>query len=295
MKIIMVIGGDYGSRIVNTLALTGFASNIVDIIEYSHDSGEFIDDTSSMIPSEIPNADLTLAAGLKGDLNLLAAEIAVKASSKALIIESHEPLQLPEGLKDEISDMLECVVFPAPFCSLEPVGNKYIDVIASKLGKPELEIKSNKLINSVKVKKSAPCGSTFYVAKEIQGVPVAEAEILAGEKLHNYPCLASMETDPRFGDTPLHIAGYLTREAVKRATRIVGAHASVDPDICMGSECGFICMDNCPLTRLSKTIIKDEIAKIDPISCGACGKCVSKCPYGAIKIIHKVYRKEPSI
>jgi len=78
-------------------------------------------------------------------------------------------------------------------------------------------MEGNDRVVSVKVKRSAPCGSTFYVAENIRGVPLDEVDVAAGEKFHNYPCLASMEVDPRFGDTHLHVAGYLTREAFKRA------------------------------------------------------------------------------
>jgi hypothetical protein len=34
---------------------------------------------------------------------------------------------------------------------------------------------------------------------------------------HAYPCNASMKNDPKIGDTTLHIAGYIHREAVYSA------------------------------------------------------------------------------
>lgn len=109
--------------------------------------------------------------------------------------------------------------------------------------------------------------------------------MVAGEKFHNYPCLASMEVDPCFGDTHLHVAGYLTREAFKRAAGVPGVHAEVDPEFCQGAECGFLCMEVCPLVRLSRgTIVGGVTAEVDPFSCGACEKCMRECPSGAIKM-----------
>ncbi|MEJ8542584.1 DUF166 family protein [Methanothermobacter wolfeii] len=287
MRIIMVSGGEYGKRVVNTVAEHGFASSMVAVFEYPDETPEFLDDPSSLVPESVSDADLTVAAGLRGDLNLVAAEIAAKSGAESLIIESHTPTQLPDGLKNEIKSMFRGrIAFPVPFCSLEPSGDRYIDEFAERLGRPLLEIRSGARIGSVRVKRSAPCGSTFYIADELSGSAPEDAEILAGEKLHNYPCLASMDTDPGFGDTHLHIAGYLTREAVKRATGIPGAHGVVDPEVCQGYECGFLCRDVCPLVRLSHdTVTMGEHAVIDPFSCGACGRCVKECPYGAIELI----------
>ncbi|MBC7112118.1 MAG: 4Fe-4S binding protein [Methanothermobacter sp.] len=286
MRIIMVTAGNYGARVVNTMAVHGLAPQIVAVFDYTGEGGDFLDDPSSLLPARTPDADLTVAAGLGGDLNLVAAEIAAESGSAGIIVESHAPGQLPDGLRSEIDSLVDCAIFPTPFCSLEPVGDPHIDAFASRFGKPEVEMEGNDRVVSVKVKRSAPCGSTFYVAENIRGVPLDEVDVAAGEKFHNYPCLASMEVDPRFGDTHLHVAGYLTREAFKRAAGVPGAHAEVDPEVCRGAECGFICMDVCPLVRLSMgTIRRGVTAEVDPFSCGACEKCMRECPSGAIKMM----------
>jgi NAD-dependent dihydropyrimidine dehydrogenase PreA subunit len=281
----MVTAGNYGARIVNTMALHGLAPQIMTVFDYTGESSDFLDDPSSLLPARTPAADLTVAAGLMGDMNLVAAEIASESGSEGIIVESHAPGQLPDGLRSEIDAMVECAVFPAPFCSLEPVGNPSIDTFASRFGKPEVEMDGNERVLSVRVKRSAPCGSTFYVAENIRGVPLEDVDVVAGEKFHNYPCLASMEVDPCFGDTHLHVAGYLTREAFKRAAGVPGVHAEVDPEFCQGAKCGFLCMEVCPLVRLSRgTIVGGVTAEVDPFSCGACEKCMRECPSGAIKM-----------
>ncbi|ADL58576.1 MULTISPECIES: DUF166 domain-containing protein [Methanothermobacter] len=287
MRIIMVACGEYGARVVNTVASHGLAPDIVAVFDYDDYSGEFLDDPSSLLPPEIPDADLTVAAGLFGDLNLVAAEIAVESGSKAIIVESHAPGQLPEGLKSEISGMVESAVFPSPFCSLDTTGNPFIDSFASGFGKPEVEMDVKESVLAVRVKRSAPCGSTFYVAERIRGVPLHEVDVAAGEGFHNYPCLASMEADPALGDTHLHVAGYLTREAFKRAAGVPGVHARVNPQECLGEDCGFLCMDVCPLVRLSMNTIRRSVtAEVDPFSCGACERCARECPHGAIEMIN---------
>ena len=63
--------------------------------------------------------------------------------------------------------------------------------------------------------RGAPCGSTWYVAQELEGFPLEDAELESGNKIHNYPCIASMATDSIIGDTILHLAGYKIKEAVK--------------------------------------------------------------------------------
>ena len=55
----------------------------------------------------------------------------------------------------------------------------------------------------------------MYVARELEGFPCEDAELESGNKIHNYPCVASMATDPVIGDTILHLAGYKIKEAVK--------------------------------------------------------------------------------
>jgi len=72
----------------------------------------------------------------------------------------------------------------------------------------------------VEVLRSAPCGSTWFVAKQLEGVEVENKLELydrISESHHSYPCTASMEKDREIGDTILHKAGYLIRAAVEKA------------------------------------------------------------------------------
>ncbi|MDQ1253782.1 MAG: thymidylate synthase, partial [Euryarchaeota archaeon] len=56
---------------------------------------------------------------------------------------------------------------------------------------------------------------TWFVAKKLgwSDIP-AYKETVSGAH-HSYPCTASMDKDPQLGDTILHKAGYIIREAVE--------------------------------------------------------------------------------
>jgi len=77
----------------------------------------------------------------------------------------------------------------------------------------------NERVKEVRVIRSAPCGSTYFVAEALKGTKVADAEEKSGILHHNYPCLATMNVDWQFHDTLMHRAGYFTKQAVNRALK----------------------------------------------------------------------------
>ncbi len=220
MNIYILSSGKYGSRIVNHIAKS-FSSSIVGIHEVSEDLPEFIDDVSIYMPDNLPEADLVIAVGLIGDINLLTLLVAEGTGAKSILVSVHDPKGMPPGLMQEIKETADdkglVVVFAKPFCILQPMGDPFIDEFAGKLGKPVMEIEFDDHVKSVKVVRDAPCGCTTFIAEELVGAPVEEAEHVADIKFHNYPCQASMSVDRNFGDTILHIAGYQSKEAVRRA------------------------------------------------------------------------------
>ncbi len=94
IKIFILSSGDYGSRIVNNIANRGFASSIVGLHEFPEDLPEFIDDFENYIPKDLPECDLILSLGLKGDINMILPEIASKTGAKSVIAEIHDPAQI---------------------------------------------------------------------------------------------------------------------------------------------------------------------------------------------------------
>lgn len=113
------------------------------------------------------------------------------------------------------------VAFPRPACALDYTGQPTIDEFIDyfQIGKPIVKLHiENDMVNSYKVIRSAPCGSTWYVCREVMGKTIEEltehgAEIIS-KAHHSFPCSASMVVDPALGDTNLHIAGYLVRDAI---------------------------------------------------------------------------------
>lgn len=293
MRVLILSSGEYGSRIVNHLATHGLSSSIVGLEEFEDNLPEFIDDLTEYMPENLPECDLIIAVGLFGDINLLISSIVKETGAKSVIMPIHHPQQIPAGLKQEIKDSLQeaTIVFPKPFCSLTSQGDKYIDKFVEKFGKPELEIEADEYIKKVQVKRGAPCGSTDFVAKKLLGVPVEEAEFEGGDKFHNYPCLASMNKDSATGDTILHLAGYKTKEAIKRALGFTYKSAVVDLEVCQGGEdCEHLCREVCPNVLSGDNTIKlrdDEKVDINPASCGVCEICIPECPYGAIEIVEE--------
>jgi NAD-dependent dihydropyrimidine dehydrogenase PreA subunit len=302
MRIIILSSGEYGSRIVNTIASRGFAQYIVGMYEFPDDLPEFLDEVDEYIPENIPEADLLISVGLFGDINLVIPEIISQSGVKSVIVPIHDPKQIPSGLQNEIKGILSHsnevnIIFPKPFCSLSRTGDKFIDEFAEVFGKPKLEIDSNNIITNVNVIRGAPCGSTWYIAEKLIGLPVEESEFESGNKFHNYPCLASMSTDPMIGDTIMHLAGYKTKEAVKRALGFALKSAVVDSEACSGGEdCDYLCRDICPNVRAGDGTIfvnNDGKAEIDPASCGVCEICLKECPYGVIEIFEEKIEVKP--
>lgn len=290
LRMFILTSGKYGSRIINNIAQKGLASSIVGIHEVGDNLPEFIDNVWEFVPENLPEADLILSIGLYGDINMIIPVVARKTGAKSIIVPIHDPKQIPFGLQKEMEAEVEGakIVFPKPFCTLEPVGDKFIDEFAETFGKPELEIEADGLIKSIEVKRGAPCGSTWFVAEKLANIPVEEAEFEAGGRYHNYPCLASMTVDPLVGDTLMHLAGYKIKEAVKKELGFAAKSAIVEENKCQGGDnCNYICQNGCPTLKIGdETIIikKNGKVKIDPLFCGYCGICVQKCPFKAIEI-----------
>lgn len=294
MRLYVISSGKYGSRIVNNLAERGLASSIVGLEELPEDLPEFIDDFEEYVPGNIPEADLILAIGLFGDINMVVPIIAQKSGAKSVIIPIYDPTQIPPGLQTEIEESAPSIsiIFPKPFCSLRKVGDKYIDQFAEKFGKPKLIVDADDLIKKIEVVRGSPCGSTWYIAENLEGIPAEEADFESGNKLHNYPCLSSMATDPVAGDTIMHLAGYQIKEAFNRALGFAVKSAVVDHETCEASECEHECIKHCPQVNIGMdtvTLNPEEKAVIDPASCGCCEICVQECPYGSIEIKEKKF------
>ena len=124
-----------------------------------------------------------------------------------------------EQLRKELEAMGIEFAGPRPFCSLEKTGKPVIDSFVDLgFGKPVLRIKTSpdgKMFIGAGVIRDAPCGSTWFVAKKLGWSDIPGYKETISGAHHSYPCTGSMDKDPQIGDTILHKAGYIIREAVE--------------------------------------------------------------------------------
>jgi hypothetical protein len=191
----------------------------------------FIDNPEEYMPKKLPKADICLASGLHKDLLLELPNQLKKAGIKALIIPIEDWNEVPVGVRKQVETRcqelgLECA-FPKPFCTLEPQKDKPIIarfIEETKVGRPLLEITltmvdKKEVIECAVVRRSAPCGSTWYIARKLAGVPTKQAELYdaIAKAHHSYPCTATMNIDPETKEPILHIGGFTIREEVEKA------------------------------------------------------------------------------
>ncbi|MDI6805948.1 MAG: DUF166 family protein [Candidatus Bathyarchaeia archaeon] len=193
----------------------------------------FIDNPEEYMPKKIPKADLCVASGLHKDLLLELPKHIQRAGMEGLIVPIEDFNEVPSGLKKQLEE--KCLdfgleyAFPKPFCSLEPSEDKpTISRFMNEMtvGRPSLEIAieimgKQEIIASAIVRRSAPCGSTWYITKKLVGVEVKK-EILydaIAKAHHSYPCTATMNVDPKAKEPILHIGGYIIREEVEKALK----------------------------------------------------------------------------
>jgi hypothetical protein len=191
-----------------------------------------LDDPDEYLPPALPPADLLLALGDTPGAAQLIPDLARLTGARAVIAPIDRNESLPAGLVKQLRGWLAqmgvAVVFPKPFCSLtettvnhpplvESYDNDAIRRFARAFGRPRftLTVDSDRRVSTVIVERDAACGAARHVARGLGGVPVAEAEYAAGMLHHHYPCLASMNQDPAYQDTLMHVSGHILRAAVR--------------------------------------------------------------------------------
>jgi hypothetical protein len=131
-------------------------------------------------------------------------------------------LWLPPGLAGQVGRELRRIevayASPVPFCALTESEDSLIAEFARYFGRPAFEIECGEgRIQQVRLLRDTPCGNARFVAQQLVGLPVEEAEERAGLLHHHYPCLATMAMDQEFEDTLMHRAGLFMKLAVEKA------------------------------------------------------------------------------
>ena len=102
----------------------------------------------------------------------------------------------------------------ARFIAETKVGRPLLEISITQIGKDEV-------IECAVVRRSAPCGSTWYIARKLAGVSTKKEALYdaIAKAHHSYPCTATMNTDPETKEPILHIGGFTIREEVEKALK----------------------------------------------------------------------------
>jgi hypothetical protein len=244
MKILVLYSGELGRKVIQNLINPGnfcvscgelcnhcrqarksYANLIVGIHEFPEDLPTFIEEPDQYMPQKLPECDLILAIGIHPDLLIALPDVVKKTKAKAVIAPAEDSKKTPAGVLEQLRKELEAmgVEFegPRPFCALEKTGKPVIDAFVDLgFGRPVLRIEMSpdgKMFIGAGVLRDAPCGSTWFVAKKLGWTDVSDYKETISGAHHSYPCTASMDKDPQLGDTILHKAGYIIREAAEDA------------------------------------------------------------------------------
>lgn len=226
MKILGIVQGDYGKRMVETWKKYGPEDWGVETLEITSSLPTMIEEPSEFLPRDIARADLLISLGEHASMAQLVPEIAKASGARAVIAPVDNRAWLPPGLAKQLERTFQklgvAVVFPVTFCTLQEgdSDDPLIREFARHFGMPEVEIEVEaERVKAVKVIRSAPCGSTYFVGEGLKNTEMKEAEEKSGILHHNYPCLATMNVDWQFHDTLMHRAGYFIKQAVKYALK----------------------------------------------------------------------------
>ena len=277
MTVVVFYNGEFGKTLIgNLLNFSGFciscaeacslcksgkysmAEDLVSVIEMPDPEtlDDFLDDVEPYLPKDIPCADIAIVINVHPDIIFGLLPVLKEKGFKGVIGGSENPKELPLGLRvqleKEASGLGLEAAFSKPFCALKPDPKKpNIAFFMEKahFGEPRIEIltqksrKGKETILAANVIRSAPCGSTWYVAKRMIGLETDEADLREriSEAHHAYPCTASMEQDSELKDTILHKAGYIIRGAVEDAIKNSKKSEWVDSGTFSGSGVPPVC------------------------------------------------------
>ena len=219
------------------LSYGSYAADIEWVYEAPRGLPAIVEDASRYLPSSLPDVDVLIAVGLHPDLLMGLVDLIARSNVEALIVPLEDREWCPPGLRRQVAERLEELgvesAFPKPFCSLSPLGLKRVDAFIERyrVGRPIVEVElEGSIVRRATVVRSAPCGATWYIARQLIGRRVEELDDVVSRAHHSYPCTGSMQVDPELGDTILHRGGYMAREAFRDAVLKAGYKGPLKAD-----------------------------------------------------------------
>lgn len=219
LSIGVVTRGKYGMRLLDTITqYTGFTATSVSIPIIIP---KFIDDPASLVNGmalneEVLSSDLIITYSLHPDITPEIVLRAARAGSKAVLIPGGRSRAGDPGQLRRISEQYHIkLVIEDICCEIGDDTDSTINEFNSILGTPLLEVRvDDGIISDVRVIRGAPCGSTWWMAEQLNGVLVDEGPAKAGLLIQQYPCRAIRGT---LGG--IHRSAQLHKKAVEDAVR----------------------------------------------------------------------------
>jgi len=210
----VITRGKYGHRLIDTVKEhSDFSVVTADLPEsmplFIEDPDQYLEALN--FDKSVFSAEIVIAYSLHPDLTYSIAKLAARAGVRSLIVPGGSSrASIPELNKISEASGMDIEVHEI-CCTLEP--NEFNRPFTDIFGSPILEVKTKEeKVVDVKVLKGAPCGSTWYMAKEIVGVPLKDAPPKAGLLIQHYPCRAAR------GDLGgIHESGELHKQAFIKA------------------------------------------------------------------------------
>jgi len=238
MRILTIVSGEYGLRHTDNIKKNGPHSWLVETWRAPQILPPVIDYPEDYLPKEFPQVDLILSFAEHRGVAELLPDIAQRTGVKAVIAAIDNEAWLPRGLARQLRGWLEKInvdcVTPKPLCSLTEKDygvtrrqrieyhSALISEFATLFGQPDILLTMDPLTKTImhaRVKRDAVCGCARYVAENLVGLSVEEAEEKAGLLHHHFPCMAAMGKDPDFGDTLMHVSGNVLKDNISESLK----------------------------------------------------------------------------
>lgn len=211
----IITRGKYGKRaFVNIKKHSDFRISSAEIPELLPD---FIEKPKNFVASlkldKILSQDIVITYAMHPDITPEIVRLAGEKGAKTVIIPGS--IRKAGSLSEikEISERYNMQVELHEICCEIEDNTEF----GSCFGKPEVRITMHKnKITEVKVKRGAPCGSTWYMAKALVGTYQQDAPAKAGLLIQHYPCRAV-----RGIKRGIHRAAELHKKAVEAALELI--------------------------------------------------------------------------
>ena len=234
-SVLCITQGQWGKRIASNIGSRAPHDWTVHTWRAPRILPPIIDDPEEFISTDLPEAQLILSLGENAGLAQLIPDIARSVGAKAVVAPIDNNQALPAGLARQLGTWLDEMgiksVFPKPFCSLTtttynrtPLVTRYEDETIAKFarhfGQPKFDVSVQEgKIKGITVLRDAACGCAHAVAESLVGASVDGSLEQAGLLHHHYPCWASMEKDPDYRDTLMHVSGNILKDDLKDQIR----------------------------------------------------------------------------